>query len=111
MAGFLLMGGWAAFANSGHPMPAPVWAGIVQGCLTAGITLIMKRVIEAVVGATSMPWQVSLPPLAAAAISFVALVAVHTVAGTPALWLTVVVPFSVATGYAVLYTITLRSHG
>ncbi len=111
LAGFLLMGGWAAFANRAFPMPAPLLAGLVQGCLTAAITLVLKRLIEAVFAAVPMPWQVLLPPLCAAAVSFSLLTLVHSLAGTPALWLTVSVPFTVATCYAVLYTITLRSHG
>jgi hypothetical protein len=29
------MGGWAVFANLGHPMPKPLIAGAVQGVLSA----------------------------------------------------------------------------
>ncbi len=111
LAGFVLMGGWAVFSNRGHPMPVPVVAGLVQGCLTAAITLILKQVIEAVFARFAPPWRLILPPLAAAALSVCVLTLVHSLAGTPALWLTLSVPLSVSTGYAILYTITLRSHG
>jgi hypothetical protein len=101
-AGLLLMGSWAAFANRAHPWPAPALAFAVQGALTTVITLTMKRVIEAV-----LRWQPGRPwlaPLSAAAISASLLSSFHTLAGTPAFWATIAVPFSVATGYAGLYT-------
>ena len=44
---FLAMGGWAAFANRAHPMPEPLVAGLVQGALSAAITLVLKRMVEA----------------------------------------------------------------
>ena len=41
-----LMGSWAVFANRAHPMPAPLLAGLIQGTLSALITLLLKRGIE-----------------------------------------------------------------
>ena len=46
IGGFVLMGGWAFFANRAHEMPSPLIAGIVQGLLTATITLFLKRIIK-----------------------------------------------------------------
>ncbi|MEM8731871.1 MAG: hypothetical protein AAGF79_18320 [Pseudomonadota bacterium] len=108
-AGFLLMGSWAYFANRNFPWPAPALAFAVQGTLTAAITLLLKRTIETVLArAPDQPW---LAPMAAAAISGTLLCAVHTLAGTPAFWMTIAVPFSVATGYAILYTWRLARDG
>ena len=109
LAGFVLMGSWAAFANRAHPWPAPLQAFVVQGLLTAGITLLLKRAVEAVVARQPrLPW---LAPLAAAAISATLLSAVHTIAGTPAFWATIAVPFCVATSYAAMYTWRLVRDG
>ena len=43
---FIAMGSWATFANLAHPMPRPLIAGVVQGTLSALITLFLKRMIE-----------------------------------------------------------------
>lgn len=106
--GFLMMGSWAAFANRDHPWPAPLQAALVQGVLTAGITLVLKRIVEAIL--ERHPGKVWLAPLAAAAFSALMLASVHLLAGTPAFWTTVAVPFTVATCYSALYARRLR-HG
>jgi fructose-specific phosphotransferase system IIC component len=101
---FLLMGGWALFANRMHPMPAPLLAGLVQGTLSAAITFGLKRAIEAL--SDRLPGIVGLllPPVIAFAISATLLVALHTVSGTPELVATVAVPLTVSTSYAALYS-------
>lgn len=109
-AGFLLMGGWAAFANRAFAMPAPLIAGLVQGVLTACITLLLKQVIEAIFARTSGPARLALPPLAAFATSLILLTTIHTLAGTPAFWATIIVPLTVSTLYAILYTRMLNRH-
>ena len=111
VAGFALMGGWAVFANRAHPMPAPLVAGLVQGALTAAITLFLKRVIEAASARLSGRARRWVPPLVAAAISAALLKTAHSLAGTPALLATISVPFTVATGYAFLYAHTLAAGG
>ena len=45
--GFLGMGAWAVFANRHHPLPQALLAGLVQGTMSAIITLFLKRMIEA----------------------------------------------------------------
>ena len=108
--GFLLMGGWAVYANRAHEMPGPLVAGLVQGLLTAVITLFLKRVIEHIFR-HSVGWQrFARPPLAAFVISVALLTIVHTIAGTPSLLATISVPITVSTVYAFLYTITLSRH-
>ena len=91
-------------------MPAPVLAGIVQGLLTAVITLFLKRVIEAIFHRSEGWLRFALPPLAAFAISVTLLSAIHSLAGTPAIIATIVVPITVSTLYALTYTITLSRH-
>ena len=108
--GFVLMGLWAGFANRGHPMPAPLLAALVQGAITATITLFLKSVIEAIFARNTGWRQIALPPLAAFSLSLSLLVLLHSLAGTPALWATISVPLGVSTLYAFLYTLTLDRH-
>ena len=107
LGGFLLMGSWAAFANRGHAMPAPLIAGVVQGLLTATITLFLKAVIEAIFQRSTSLLRFLLPPLSAFLISLVLLTAIHRIAGTPEVLTTIAVPITVSTLYACLYTIAL----
>lgn len=108
---FLLMGGWAAFANASHPMPAPLIAGLIQGALSATITLVMKKALERtydfwcrygrpVVGVIATPLMVC-------SVSATSLIVFHAIAGTPELIATVIVPSGVALFYASIYTIAL----
>ncbi len=104
------MGGWAVFANRAHEMPAPLTAGLVQGLLTATITLFLKRIIESIYHCVAGWQRFALPPLAAFLVSIALLTLIHTIAGTPALLATISVPVAVSTLYAFLYTITLSRH-
>ncbi len=106
--GFVLMGGWAVFANAGHPMPTPVIAGLVQGALSAGITLVLKSVIERLQPHISGTPGLILPPLACAAVSVTVLSLVHRAVGTPEIAATLALPVTVATSYAALYNYRLR---
>lgn len=104
------MGGWAVFANRAHEMPAPLVAGLVQGILTATITLFLKRTIESIFYRATGAARLVLPSLAAFLISLVLLTAIHALAGTPALLATIAVPLTVSTLYAFFYALTLSRH-
>ena len=109
--GFLLMGSWAVFANRAHGMPAALMAGVVQGTLTAMITLGLKRMLEGLHARLDGAAALAVPPLAAAVASVTILSVVHTLAGTPEVLATLAVPSTVATVYAALYTWRLHAHG
>ncbi|MBD9372455.1 hypothetical protein IB238_07460 [Rhizobium sp. ARZ01] len=109
---FLAMGGWAVFANRDHAMPRPLIAGVVQGALSALITLFLKSVIErlaALFDGTASLWA---PPLIAIAASSTLLVLIHLLAGTPEIARTVALPLLVSSTYAAAYnyTLYLREH-
>ena len=106
-AGFLAMGGWAIFANRAHPMPAPVIAGLVQGTLTAAITLGLKHILEALNHRLPGIASLLLPPVVACLVSLALLSTIHTLAGTPEVLKTLAVPTTVATLYAAAYTYRL----
>jgi hypothetical protein len=108
MAGaFLGMGTWAMFANRSHGAGAALTAGVVQGALSAVITLGLKRLVEAM--AVRLPGLAGLivPPVVAWAVSAGLLTAIHTLAGTPELLATIALPNAVATLYATLYSVAL----
>jgi hypothetical protein len=104
---FLAMGGWAVFANRMHPMPRPLYAGLVQGVLSVGITLVLKTVVEALAARFSGVPALVLPPLAASLISAGLLSTIHAIAGTPEIAATIAVPLTVATSYAAAYNYSL----
>ncbi|MEC7760418.1 MAG: hypothetical protein VX874_00740 [Pseudomonadota bacterium] len=105
LAGIFLMGGWAFIANITHSWLAAFEAGLLQGLITGTMTFFIKKAIEWVASNTT---GVVTPTLAASAISATVLTTIHTIAGTPAFWATVLVPFTVATIYGATYTFTLR---
>lgn len=106
---FLAMGGWAVFANSAHAMPQPLIAGLVQGTLSACITLFLKRTVEHLAVRFRGIAALWLPPLVAASVSAGILSAIHALAGTPQILATIALPLSVATGYATVYNYSLWS--
>lgn len=104
---FLAMGSWAAFANRAHPMPAPLLAGLIQGALSAIITLLLKRGIENLARRFSGLTALLAPPVIAALVSASVLTIIHTIGGTPEIVRTIAVPLTVATSYAALYNLSL----
>jgi hypothetical protein len=104
---FLAMGSWAAFANRAHPMPAPLYAGLLQGAISAGITLFLKRAIEYLASRFSGLTALVAPPVIAGLVSATLLTFLHTLGGTPEIAKTIAVPLTVATSYAALYNYSL----
>jgi hypothetical protein len=100
---FAAMGGWAFYSNRHVPMPQPLVSGLVQGMLSALLTLFLKSSIDFLnrrLPERTARWA---PPLIACVSSACILVAVHAVGGTPKIARTVVVPLVVSTSYATLY--------
>lgn len=104
---FLAMGSWAAFANRAHPMPAPLYAGLLQGAISATITLVLKRAIEYLASRFSGLTALLAPPVIAGLVSASLLTLLHTIGGTPEIAKTIAVPLTVATSYAALYNYSL----
>ena len=109
---FLAMGGWAVAANSGHPMPLRLLAGVVQGTTSAVLTLFLKSVIDALAARLRRPVSLWAPPLIACLGSASILVAAHSLNGTPAIPETVAVPLLVSSTYAASYNFSIyRARG
>lgn len=110
LGAFCAMGGWAFFANSGHAVAEAVTASVLQGLLSACITLTLKTVIEKLAprfGGWAVLWA---PPAMAAGLSAGLLTLLHSLAGTPELLLTIALPLVIASSYAALYNYTLWKH-
>ncbi|HRE44114.1 MAG TPA: hypothetical protein PKY87_09105 [Terricaulis sp.] len=105
--GFLFMGGWALFANREHALPAMLLAGLVQGTISGLLTLGLKKFLEWQNARLKGSAALIVPPAITASTIFAILVSAHTLAGTPALWATIAVPFTVSTSYAILYNLRL----
>lgn len=104
---FLAMGGWAVFANRMHPMPRPVIAGLVQGILSACLTLFLKSAIDALSKRFRGLAALWAPPLIACLGSSGILVTIHALSGTPEILKTIAVPLLVSTSYAALYNYSI----
>lgn len=104
---FLVMGSWAAFANRAYPMPAPLYAGLIQGTISATITLVLKRCIEYLASRFTGVAALLAPPVIAGLVSASVLTVIHTIGGTPEIARTIAVPLTVATSYAALYNYSL----
>lgn len=100
---FLAMGGWAMFANPGHPPPEALRAGLVQGLLSAGLTFGIKRGLEAMHRRMRGAAAMFAPPSISCITVLVLLLGAHTLAGTPEIWATIAVPFAVSSTYAFVY--------
>ncbi|TCU41311.1 hypothetical protein [Rhizobium azibense] len=104
---FLAMGSWALFANRVHPLPRMLLAGLVQGALSACLTLYLKSAVE--IFSTRFKGSAALiaPPLIACLGSASILIAIHALAATPEILRTVAVPLAVSTSYAAIYNYSL----
>jgi hypothetical protein len=122
--GFLVMGGWAVFANRDHPLPAALLAGLVQGAISGTLTLFLKKGLERMnamffrapasdEGQGRGIAALIVPPIVTATLILAILVSAHTLAGTPEIFATISFPFAVSTSYAIIYNLGLwrRAHG
>ncbi len=100
---FTAMGGWAWFANRAHGSAA-IPPALAQGVLSGAITFVLKRALDAMAARLDGLAAYALPPLASASTILALLFGVHRMIGTPEIAATIAVPWSVSTGYAVIYT-------
>jgi LytS/YehU family sensor histidine kinase len=105
--GFLAMGGWAVFANRHHELGQALLSGLVQGTISALLTLGLKKFLEWFNAKLAGAAALLLPPLITAATILAILVSAHSLAGTPEIAATIAVPFTVSTGYAIIYNWSL----
>jgi ascorbate-specific PTS system EIIC-type component UlaA len=104
---FFAMGAWAAFANREHGLASALLAGAVQGALSAAITLALKKAVDFLSKRFQGVASLVAPPLIACSVSLGVLAGAHFIARTPEIAATIAVPFSIAFGYASLYSFGL----
>jgi hypothetical protein len=105
--GFLMMGGWALFANRSHGLDQAWLPALIQGAISGGLTGVLKKVLEALDGRLKGAAAYAVPPAVTAGSILVLLTTVHSLIGTPELIATIAVPWSVSTLYAVIYNVGL----
>ena len=105
--GFLLMGGWALFANRAHGLQAAWLPALAQGTISALLTGVIKRALEWMDGRFAGPLAFLLPPVATASAVLAALFTIHSLIGTPERVATIAFPWSLSTLYAFIYNAAL----
>ncbi|GAB4235667.1 MAG: hypothetical protein Tsb0032_40870 [Kiloniellaceae bacterium] len=104
---FLVMGSWAFIANRDHAVDEALTAAVLQGTLSACVTLTLKSFIEKIAPRFSGHAALALPPLLAFCLVGGVLILLHRVSGTPELLATVALPLAAATVYAAVYNLAL----
>lgn len=108
---FIFMGAWAYFANRLHAPHQAIFAAVLQGMLSATITFFMKKALEGLSAffiGKKWRWPALVAtPLIVCTGSLILLVSAHVMAGTPELFATIALPFSVAFSYACFYSLRL----
>lgn len=104
---FVAMGGWTLYANHAHGLGAAWLPALVQGAISGIITLVLKRALEGLAGRFGGPSGYLVPPLITATAILALLLGVHRLIGTPEVWRTIAVPWSVSTVYAFVYSAAL----
>jgi hypothetical protein len=83
LSAFVAMGSWATFANRAHPILAPPIAGVIQGGLSARITVLLKRLIGALAVRLSGIGALLVPPAITCLVSASLLTLFHAASDTP----------------------------
>lgn len=115
---FILLGGWATFANRVHPLDQALRAGLVQGAISGTLTLFLKKGLERMSAMFMKARQADegigrnfaallVPPVITATTLTTILFTIHTLAGTPEVLPTIAVPLLVSTSYAIIYNTNL----
>ena len=102
---FVAMGSWAFYANIAHPTPTPLIAGMVQGIISAALTLFLKGSVDWMRPRFSYTLGYFMPALIAVCASAALLITAHSVAGTPEITTTIAVPLMVSSLYIFTYNI------
>ena len=105
------MGSWAFHANRHYPMPQPLVSGLVQGMLSALLTLFLKSAIDLLAKRFTGTTALWAPPLIACLVSAAILIVIHSLGGTPKIARTITIPLLVSTSYATLYNYSIVRRG
>ena len=104
---FIVMAGWAMFANRAHTLPQMLISGLAQGLVSGTLTLFLKKGLESMSARFAGLAALIAPPVITASLILAVLVGVHTLARTPEILATISFPFAVSTTYAIAYNFKL----
>jgi hypothetical protein len=115
IAGFLVYGGWAAFANSEHGPAISMRSGFVQGSyslvLTFAMTMVTEWLFDRFSHGTTLPASIRIAALMAIICSglFSTAYAIHMLVGTPEILMTILPGFLIGSVYTFIYILGLQS--
>lgn len=98
------------WVNSGHTWPQAMSAGLVQGSMSAILTLLLKKSVDGLRAHFRGHMRFWTPPAIASLASAGLLIAGHSLARTPELLATIGLPLGVSATYVFAYNI-FKSRG
>ncbi len=105
LAGFVVYGGWAFFANMGHGEDIAMRSGLVQGSYSLVLTFIMTLVTEFLY---LRLLNVSVSALVVSVILFSSAYSIHVLVGTPEIFMTIFPGWVIGSIYTVFYLLGLQ---
>ncbi|MEL7025079.1 MAG: hypothetical protein AAGL69_15190 [Pseudomonadota bacterium] len=105
---FAFYAAWAAWANRAHGLTGMTIAALTQGGYSAVVTLGMTSLIEWLFAGSGSLWQRELRCVSGTVLLLVfSSTAVHVVAGTAEIWMTILPSWIFGTLYALIYARSL----
>ncbi len=105
LAGFVVYGGWAYYANSAHGEMIAMRSGLVQGSYSLALTFLMTLVTEYLFARLRALWSTT---VTVSVILFVSAYTIHMVVGTPEILMTILPGYVIGTVYTAAYVLGLR---
>lgn len=111
LAGFLVYGSWAAYANFDHGMSIATRSGLVQGTYSLVLTFAMTLVTEWLFGRLCrLPGGMVFTVVIVSGVLFATAYVIHRLVGTPEILMTILPGFVIGSIYTSIYVLGL-SHG
>lgn len=111
IAAFVAYGGWAFLVNASHGQAAAVKSGLVQGCYSFLLTLVMTGIIEALYYSIARTGRIKLAALVTiitvCLTVYITSWTVNSIAGTPEILKTVILGYIASTIYTTSYVLGL----
>ena len=108
VAGFVVYGGWAFYANYDHGVDAAMKAAFTQGCYSFTVTLVMTLLMEALFRLLANPTlRFCVTFFGTCAVLYSTSWGVNVLAGTPEIFMTILPGVIIGTAYTLGYTLSL----
>ena len=107
IAGMLVYGGWAVYANFDHGLAIAQRSGFVQGSYSFVLTFLMTLVTESLFAKIAPRYRMALTTVLVSVILFTSAYSIHMLVGTPEILMTIFPGFVIGTAYTLVYVIGL----